>query len=204
VHPLVPYLVAYLVGSVLFGPLVARRAGVDLYENGSGNPGATNVERLVGHRAALLVLALDAGKGALVVLGHSLASHARLVDGDPATIAFAVVFGHCVPALAPRRGGKGVATALGAIAALDALAGGAFVVTYVAIRKLSGYGSVASLAALTLSVAVASVARPVDAGSVALLAIVGLVFVRHADNFSRLVRGEEPTVGGAPPDADAD
>ncbi|MDM7914140.1 MAG: glycerol-3-phosphate acyltransferase [Candidatus Eisenbacteria bacterium] len=86
---------AYAVGSVLFGPLVARSRGVDLYAVGSGNPGATNVERALGRGPALVVLGLDGAKGLFATLLARL-----LCDGDEGAIASAgavAVLGHCFP-----------------------------------------------------------------------------------------------------------
>jgi len=204
VASVVVYLLAYLLGGILFGPLIARRAGIDLYEGGSGNPGATNVERLVGHRAALLVLGLDAAKGALAVALHAVATPTTPEVGDRFGVAFAVVLGHCAPAFAPTRGGKGVATALGAITVLDPVGGAIFVVGYLSARKASGFGSVGSLVGVALASLRVALANSSD-GDVGMLgALVALVFVRHADNLARLVRGEEPRSGGAPPDVEED
>lgn len=197
---LVALALAYLAGSVLFGPLVARRAGVDLHEAGSGNPGATNVERLVGRRAALTVLVLDAAKGAIVVALARLPYGSIGALPDPSWFALAVVAGHCMPATAPTRGGKGVATALGALSALDGLAGLVFVLGYASARRASGYGSVGSLVAV--GAALGTVALRTPGSPLALLGLGALVLVRHGDNLGRLVRGEEPRAGSPPPDLD--
>lgn len=187
--PALAIVLSYLVGGVLFGPLVAKRAGVELRDVGSGNPGATNVQRALGKRAALVVLLLDASKGVLAVL------FARLfAPGDPsieAVAGFAAVFGHCYPMGEPSGGGKGVSTALGVLAVLDPRAALAALVAYVLARKASGYGSVASLVATALGTAIAvfDAAVPLARGALVVIAVV--IFARHRDNLRRLARGEE-------------
>ena len=113
---LVLILVAYAVGSLPFGLWLVRAQGIDLRTIGSGNIGATNVWRATGRTIALLVLVLDAGKGALAVL------LARVVIDEPyalAACAVAVVAGHVWPVWAGFRGGKGVATVAGAFALIE-------------------------------------------------------------------------------------
>lgn len=195
-------LLAHLVGGILFGPIVARRAGVDLRAAGSGNPGATNVERLVGPRAALIVLGLDAAKGAIAVAIAAWVSSSSGLGITRGWVALAVVLGHCFPITAFTGGGKGVATALGAMLALEPRAAIAFVLTYGLVRRVSGYASVGSLAAVGCGTAIASAFSPMDA--LPLLTLALLVGVRHAENLRRLARGEEPKVSAVPVDLDED
>ena len=119
-------LAAYLVGAIPFGYLVARLNGVDIFRAGSGNIGATNVARVVGRRAGLLVFALDMLKGAVpVALAVPLS---RLLTEDPVTTgrdelvrvlaAVAAFLGHLFPVWLGFRGGKGVATGLGTVLVL--------------------------------------------------------------------------------------
>src|SRR6516164_8866789 len=112
---------AYLLGAVPFGYLVARARGVDILAQGSGNIGATNVGRVLGRRWGLLVFLLDFAKGALPVLGASLAASAvpELAPGVLAvTAALAAFLGHLFPVYLGFRGGKGVATGVGVVAVL--------------------------------------------------------------------------------------
>ena len=100
----------YALGSVSPATIAARRAGLDLRRIGSGNPGATNVGRALGRRTGIVVALADVGKGALPAAGFGLAwSVAGLVAG------FAAVLGHVTSPLLRGRGGKGVATAFGAL-----------------------------------------------------------------------------------------
>jgi len=120
VPPAVLVVVGYLLGSISFAVLLVRATtGTDIRAEGSGNAGATNVLRAHGKKLALLVALLDVAKGAAVVLLM------RLVTADPrwaAAAGFAAILGHVFPVFYGFRGGKGVATAVGAFLALAPLA----------------------------------------------------------------------------------
>jgi acyl phosphate:glycerol-3-phosphate acyltransferase len=184
-------LAAYFVGSISFALIAARRRGIDLYAEGSGNPGATNVGRVLGKREGRIVLALDALKGALPY------GAAWLVLGgdDPWTAAagVAAVVGHCLPVWHRFRGGKGAATAAGVLLVGHPAAGLGAVVTYVALKKLTRRASVGSLAGAVVGAAVAVALEGWRAPVAAMaLGIAVVVWLRHADNLVRLVRGVEP------------
>src|SRR5258705_10946981 len=101
---------AFFAGAIPFGVFVAKRRGVAIQDHGSGNIGATNVARVLGLGPGLIVLVLDAAKGALAVVA------ARWWSGEPWTIAvtgFAAIAGHCFSPFLSGKGGKGVATAFG-------------------------------------------------------------------------------------------
>lgn len=182
-------LFGYLLGSISFALLAAKRAGVDLRTEGSGNPGATNVGRVLGKRTGRVVLVLDLLKGA-VPAGLALA---LLPPGSPWTAATGAlaVAGHCFPLWHGLRGGKGAATAAGVLFVLAPFAGLAAALTYLVGKRLSRRASVGSLlgALVGAGVAVATTSAPTTwmAG-----AIVVLVFARHADNLVRLAKGTEP------------
>jgi glycerol-3-phosphate acyltransferase PlsY len=185
--------VAYLLGSVPFGVLVARaRGGVDLRRVGSGNIGATNVLRAVGKGAAALTLLGDRGTGAAAGgLGRWFSVSPTVL----AMIALAAVVGHLLPVFAGFRGGKGVATTLGVILATMPAVGGLLLLIWLAVAAIWRYSS---LAALVASAALPILAwlldgRPPMVGlSVALLLI---VLVRHRENIIRLRQGTEGKVG---------
>lgn len=179
---------SYLVGTFPTGLLVGRRAGHDPTAEGSGNPGATNVARLAGRKAGVVVLLVDLAKGALpaavgVAVGGTLLG---LACGA------AAVLGHVAPVTRHFRGGKGVATASGTVIvvypALSLLVGTVFVVTALVTRRVS----VASLAmAVSLPVVLALGGRP--PAEVALAAGVAVcVIARHHENIARLRRRQEP------------
>jgi acyl phosphate:glycerol-3-phosphate acyltransferase len=194
-HFVIP-IAAYLFGSIPFGLLLAKLfGGGDVRKAGSGNIGATNVARVVGPLAGILTLVFDTAKGAAAV------SLAGRVTDDSATwmmvAAFAVVFGHCFPVWLKFKGGKGVATALGAFLALCPLAAAGALLLFVicvAYWRYVSLGSIAAAAAMPLLVYFLWAPRHappiiIDAGT---LAIALLVIYKHDGNLQRLVDGTEP------------
>ena len=182
---------AYLLGSVPFGVLVTRAVGLgDLRAIGSGNIGATNVLRTGNKGAALATLLLDGAKGAVAVL---LARW--LVAEDAAQVAgLAAFLGHLYPVWLGFKGGKGVATFLGVLLALNWLVGGAVCLTWLVIAVLSRTSSIAAL------VAAASAGLWIiilSDGSILILTLLLTVFVyvRHSENLKRLKAGTEPRIG---------
>jgi glycerol-3-phosphate acyltransferase PlsY len=176
---------AFLLGSLPFGLwigwIVARR---DIRRAGSGNLGATNVLRVLGARWGLLTLALDVGKGwAAVAVLPGLAGLAGVASGG-------------VWPLAGFRGGKGVATSLGAFLALAPLAAGAGMAGFLVCLRFSGYVSLSSLTMAVIFPVVASVAgppAPLHAYVVALGALLAVVIaLRHRANWRRIGAGSEP------------
>lgn len=185
---------AYLLGSVPFGIVMARLFGLgDLRSIGSGNIGATNVLRTGNRLAAGLTLVLDAGKGGLAVL------LARGVLGeDAAQVAgFAAFLGHCYPVFLRLRGGKGVATFLGTLLALAWPVGLMACATWAAVAALSRISSLSALVAAGLAPAFALLLGRGEA--VVLLVLLALLIVlRHEGNIRRLIAGTEPRIGQKP------
>ena len=185
---------AYLIGSVPFAFLLARRRGVDLRLAGSGNVGASNVLRTSGVQLAVLAMALDGLKGAFAVL---LAQGVAPGSAAPVAAGLASVLGHIYPPWLRFHGGKGVATAAGAFSLLAPAALGTavavFVVAVFATRIVS-IGSMSAAVTLALVTAVTDAPRLVIAGACAAAAI---IVHRHRANLSRLMAGTERRVGGA-------
>ncbi len=186
-------LVAYLLGSVPFGLLIARaQGGVDLRQVGSGNIGATNVLRAVGKGAATLTLLGDIGKGAAAVgLGRWLGVSPTVL----ALIALAAVAGHLYPVFLGFRGGKGVATTLGVVLAAMPAVGGLLVLVWLAVAAIWRYSS---LAALVASAALPGLAWLLDGRPAMLMLSVTLlilVLLRHRENIARLWGGTEGKIG---------
>jgi glycerol-3-phosphate acyltransferase PlsY len=191
-------IIAYLLGSIPFGYLIVRaKSGGDVRETGSGGTGATNVTRRAGKGAGVLTLALDALKGACaVVLARWLLALEFEINGWVAACALAVVAGHCFPVWLRFRGGKGVATGLGAFVCLAPLAvacvGAVFVFVVAATRYVS-LGSIVAAALLPLFVWL--LYARVDTGfrPVVACACVGalLIIFMHRANIERLFKGDE-------------
>lgn len=183
----------YLLGSVPFGLVLTRAAGLgDIRSIGSGNIGATNVLR-TGHKGlALATLLLDGGKGAIAVGLAALLTGAD--DLAMLTAGFAAVLGHNYPVWLGFKGGKGVATTFGTLAAACWPVGIACGLTWLAVAALARISSAAALAALALSPVYAWLFSGPAAALMAFgLAVMG--FHRHQANIARLLKGEEPRIG---------
>ncbi len=181
----------YLIGSIPFGVLLARVFGLgDLRQVGSGNIGATNVLRTGNKAAAFLTLLLDALKGAVPVwIAWRWGPEAAAVAG------LGAVLGHCFPVWLGFKGGKGVATFLGALLALDWMAFLVFAVVWLGVAFVSKYSSLAALIAsvIALIATLLTGAWPVLAACT-LVALVALVIQRHHQNIARLRAGTESRI----------
>lgn len=184
---------AYLVGSVPTGILVARAHGVDLHRVGSGNIGATNVARALGMRLGIWTLLGDAAKGALPIVVGRLAFDAPL---PAAAAGLAAVLGHVFPAFPGTwfRGGKGVATGFGAILALvppvAGVAFGIYVAVFLALR-ISSLGSLCATGSVPPVLIGSGAPWPHVALGVSLFA---LILFTHRSNIHRLLTGKEGSV----------
>ncbi len=186
--------VAYLLGSLSFAVLLVRwKTGKDIRAEGSGNAGATNVLRSYGKGLALAVALLDVGKGAAAV------GLARLVTANPrvgAAAGVAAVLGHIFPLFSGFRGGKGVATAVGAFLALSPLATLACLAVFVAVVGTTHYVSLGScVAVVLLPLAARWIGRAHTAVVVAAAVTAVIIVVKHLENLRRLARGEERRLG---------
>jgi glycerol-3-phosphate acyltransferase PlsY len=180
---------AYVLGSVPTGFLLGYLAGVDVRSAGSGNVGATNVARIAGKWLGLLTLLLDAAKGFVpVFIAHQMGFDAAVAGGA----ALAAFLGHLYPIFLKFRGGKGVATALGALLALAPAATGILLAVFIMVALASRIVSLASIvAAGTAPVAIWLLGYPdVSVGVTLLMAL--LILWRHRDNIQRLRSGAEP------------
>ena len=180
----------YLLGSIPFGLLLTRSAGLgDIRKIGSGSIGATNVLRTGRKSLAAATVLLDGGKGALAVL---VAQH---WGPDTAMLAgCAAVVGHLFPIWLRFKGGKGVATSLGVLLMLDWRIGLLACTAWLVVALITRYSSVASLSALTLSPVLAWFIATRQLAAVALFIAV-LVWIRHHQNIRRLLNGQEPKIG---------
>ncbi|HKD12680.1 MAG TPA: glycerol-3-phosphate 1-O-acyltransferase PlsY [Thermoanaerobaculia bacterium] len=184
----------YLLGSISFAVLLVRlRTGRDIRQEGSGNPGATNVLRSHGKALALVVALLDVAKGAAAVL------LVRMVTADPRYAAaggLAAILGHMFPLYYGFRGGKGVATTVGAFLALAPAATAVCLGVFIVIVAATRYVSLGSCVAVVLLPPAARLIShsPLPVVLAAALAA-AVVIVKHVDNLKRLARGEERKLG---------
>ncbi len=191
----------YLLGSIPFGLIAARLGGLgDIRKIGSGNIGATNVLRTGRKDLALITLLGDGGKGLAAVLaaralassaGHDVAETAAAIAGGAAFL------GHLFPVWLKFKGGKGMATFLGVMLGAAWPVGVLCAVTWLVMAALF---RISSLAALTAAALAPLYVFTTDQAPIAKLYLAVfmavLVFVRHASNIRRLLKGEEPRIGG--------
>lgn len=183
---IVPVVIAYLLGNISPSIILGKIHGIDIKKEGSGNAGTTNALRVLGKKAALITLVIDIGKGVLaVIIG-------RLVGGAAVgyICALAVFCGHIWPCFYSFKGGKGVATAFGALMSVNwmlGLAALAVVAVGLALTQRMSVGSL--LGAITFPV-ICWFLEPdfIWIGSVMAL----IVLIKHRANIGRLLRGEEP------------
>jgi len=195
--PLLAALGAYLVGSLSFAVIVSRVMGLsDPRTYGSGNPGATNVLRSGRKGAAVLTLLLDALKGYVpVALVVFLGPRHGLGDGTVALVALAAFLGHLWPVFFRFKGGKGVATAAGALLGIDPLLGGATIATWLIIAAFFRYSSLASLVAAAFAPFWQLLTEGFGPIALAIL-VMGLLLVwRHSGNIRKLLAGKESRIG---------
>ncbi|HSE04020.1 MAG TPA: glycerol-3-phosphate 1-O-acyltransferase PlsY [Methylomirabilota bacterium] len=186
-------LAAYLIGAIPVGFLVARAArGTDIRRSGSGNIGATNVLRTLGTGPAVLTLAGDIVKGYLAVrAAGGVGAETWAAAGG----AVAAVAGNCWPVVLGFRGGKGVATGLGAFLALIPWAVAPAAVLWLAVTAISRYVSMASVVAC-LSLPAGALLLGYPRPSVIAAAVAALTIVwRHRENITRLMSGTERRLG---------
>ena len=186
-------LAGYVLGSIPFGLVLTRLAGLgDIRKIGSGNIGATNVLRTGNKALAAATLLLDGGKGAVAVLVAN-----AMFGPDMAIFAGGgALLGHLFPVWLRFKGGKGVATTLGILLALDWPVGVLACLTWLAVALLFRISSLSALAATAAAIGYAAwFGGRQEVQFVAFLAI--LVWISHRANIGRLLRGQEPRIGSA-------
>ena len=200
-------LASYLLGALPFGLLMAKLVrGIDVRRYGSGSTGMTNVLRTIGVVPALVVLALDAGKGiAAVFLARALDAGLAV----EASAALAALVGHNWSVFIRFQGGKGTATGVGALCALSPIAGLIALLVGVPVIALSRYVSLGSVLGATtgaIAVPVLAMADPsmplgVPSYGYAIYTSIGvpLILLKHRSNLARLLRGQERKLGESVP-----
>lgn len=190
---IVMIVIGYLCGSLASAVIVCRVMGLpDPRESGSGNPGATNVLRLAGKQAAAFTLAGDFLKGVVPVLLAKLLSSYPEVH---AATAVAALVGHMYPVFFQFRGGKGVATAFGAVAGLALPAALLMGAVWVLVAMATRFASLASISAIGVAPLFALIFLPGWSTFLALAVMAALVVYRHKGNIERLRAGTEREIG---------
>lgn len=180
---------AYLTGSVSSAIIVCRMMGLaDPRENGSGNPGATNVMRIGGKKAAAITLAGDALKGLLpVLLAHAMGVNSLVLSA----VVFAAFLGHLYPIFFEFKGGKGVATSFGVMLGVHALLGLAVAGTWFVVYKIGKISSLSALVAATLAPLYVWLIVD-DVNLLLTFVLISLILLwRHKGNIQRLLAGQE-------------
>lgn len=181
---------AYLLGSISSAILVCKLFNLpDPRSKGSKNPGATNVYRIGGKSAAIIVLVFDILKGAIPVWGAYFLQVEPLHLG---IIAIATCLGHMFPIFFHFKGGKAVATAFGVLLPMGLDLGGLLVLTWLSVAKLSRYSSLAAIVAVSLAPFYTWLLKPIYTVPTVMLS--ALIIIRHKDNIIRLIKGIEPKI----------
>ena len=192
-------IVSYFLGTTPSALMVAKRGGVDVTAEGSGNPGTSNVVRLLGWKYGLVVFIADVLKGSASV---GIAYYLTHQFGDGLNVsylayacAYAAVIGHTFPVTRGFKGGKGVATGGGTMFVLYPMMSAVLCTSWFVLRKITGKSAVASLV-ITIAVPVYVTAtvgfgQPDSWQIVAVLGLVGLVIIRHLPNIRRIRANEE-------------
>jgi acyl phosphate:glycerol-3-phosphate acyltransferase len=184
---------AYLFGSISSAIILCRIAGYpDPRRQGSGNPGASNILRLYGKKAAAITLAGDLLKGLLpLLIGRAL----QVPEVILASLGVAAFLGHLYPIFFQFEGGKGVATFIGILYGLAWPAGVAFMLVWVVIAATFRYSSLSALVATALSPALVFISVPSYAYLTATLLMASFIFWRHQANIRKLLSGTERKIG---------
>lgn len=180
---------AYLIGSVATAILVGRAMGLgDPRQSGSGNPGATNILRIGGKKAAALTLCGDLIKGVIpVVVARWLGAEGWIL----AAVALATFLGHLYPVYFGFRGGKGVATAMGILLALMPLLGLSVLGVWIVVFAVMRVSSLAALLAATSAIPLVFAWSASSSMHALIIVLVILILWRHRSNIQRLLDGRE-------------
>jgi glycerol-3-phosphate acyltransferase PlsY len=189
-HIIIVTIGGYLLGSVPFGLVLTKMAGLgDIREIGSGNIGATNVLRTGNKFLALLTLLLDIGKGAIAVLIIEY-----FYPGLSLYAGGAAFLGHLYSIFLKFTGGKGVATFLGLMIALNPIIGFSCIAGWVITAAIFRISSLSALVAAPISAAISLYLQEKNLAILALLLGI-LIFIKHKDNIKRIISGNEPKIG---------
>ncbi|OGR00331.1 MAG: acyl-phosphate glycerol 3-phosphate acyltransferase [Deltaproteobacteria bacterium RIFOXYD12_FULL_55_16] len=195
---------SYFIGSIPFGLVLGKVAGIDVRESGSGNIGATNVARLVGKKLGGLTLICDALKAILpMLIARRALSPGANLELWVALCGGAAFLGHLYPLYLRFRGGKGVATALGIFLYLAPVAAGLDLLIFAGVVYNWGYVSLGSLTAALMMPGLVWLLTGSISNSVLALGIGVLIWGKHRENIVRLMQHKEKSWRKEPPDQGA-
>lgn len=200
-------LIGYLMGSLPTGYLAGRLRGIDIRQVGSGNIGATNVFRVLGKPAGIIVLIIDGLKGyaavawAPALLQNLLSAHVTEPDALRVTAGLAAILGHNFTCWLRFRGGKGIATSAGVLAALVPGALLIILCIWIIVFALTRYVSLASISASFALPFATWLTRQNLALTIVTSAMAALAIYKHRSNIQRLMQGTEHRFGGKPREA---
>jgi len=194
---LISFAIAYVLGSVSFAVIVAKRHGVDILKAGSGSPGATNVKRVLGKGPGNLVFALDFLKGFVAAHWPLFTHNTGLLPSEAPVLWMSIVglvgavVGHSFSMFLKFRGGKGVAASIGGLMAVMPLVTIGGLLVWLVAFQLTRYVSVASIAfGLSLMPLAALLHQPKELVGLS-FALAIFIIVRHRANLQRLIAGTE-------------
>ena len=184
---------SYLIGSVSWGLIIGKlTSGIDVREHGSGSTGSTNVLRTLGPRLGALVFVLDVSKGVLVILAAKIIGDEPLIDG---LAPLAVIIGHNWPILSRFQGGRGIASAVGALTILAPTATMIAIVSFIPAVLITRYVSLGSILAVVSAVITMPILAFLDMAPWEYLSytMIGgpLIIIRHKENIMRHLKGTE-------------
>ena len=184
---------AYLIGSISSAIIVSKIFKVtDPRKIGSGNPGTTNILRYAGKTAAALTLVGDITKGIIpIAIGYKLS----FSPGALAFIGLCSLLGHMYPVFYQYKGGKGIATFIGILVALNWVLACCFILTWAATAFLTRYSSLSALLAITVTPIAAYIIEIPTSMLVVLSCCSLIIFIRHKQNLVNLMRGDEKKIG---------
>ena len=195
-------LAAWLIAAIPFGLLAGLAMGVDVRRAGSGNIGATNVIRVVGAKLGVIVFLLDVSKGWVgVMIGRWLGMEGWML----ATVALVVVMGHSFSPYLAFKGGKGVATALGALIGINPLSALICFLVWFVVVGITRYVSLGSVIGVIPAPVLVYLLAPSHNAELAVgvIPLILLIIGRHSENIERLMKGEENRFGARKPQPEA-
>ncbi len=184
----------YFVAAIPFGLVLAKVFGKqDIREVGSGNIGATNVARVLGKRFGLATLILDGVKGAImIILARYLFVDARFLSIFLSLVAAVAVMAHIFPIYLQFKGGKGVATTLAVLLAINLIIGLVGCLSWVIIFAFTRTSAICSLASMLITVGFAFYYNAFAEEILLTIFLTALIFIRHKENIDRILKGTEP------------